>query len=100
VPEWGPLGSVRGAFSNERPYRDLRNVVAIIALKGRIDLWESSRTSVMKFSCTASAPRPDDVNAGPGLATTHRPRRVMTEAIPSKKQNGLPPRLVHSPTRR
>src|SRR5207245_10255946 len=28
VPEWGPLGSVRGARSNERPYRDLRNVVA------------------------------------------------------------------------
>src|SRR2546430_17625097 len=22
VPEWGPLGSVRGALSNERPYRD------------------------------------------------------------------------------
>src|SRR2546430_16725342 len=28
VPEWGPLGSVRGALSNERPYRDLRNVDA------------------------------------------------------------------------
>src|SRR5438445_1732835 len=28
VPEWGPLGSVWGALSNERPYRDLRNVVA------------------------------------------------------------------------
>ena len=28
VPEWGPLGSVRGALSNERPCRDLRNVVA------------------------------------------------------------------------
>src|SRR6266576_739289 len=28
VPEWGSLGSVRGALSNERPYRDLRNVVA------------------------------------------------------------------------
>src|SRR5437016_3639958 len=24
VPEWGPLGSVRGALSNERPYRDPR----------------------------------------------------------------------------
>jgi hypothetical protein len=24
----GPYGSVRGALSNERPYRDLRNVVA------------------------------------------------------------------------
>src|SRR2546429_6698184 len=28
VPEWGPLGSVRGALSNERPYRDLGNAVA------------------------------------------------------------------------
>src|SRR5260221_11943727 len=28
VPEWGPLGSVRGALSNERPYRDLGNVDA------------------------------------------------------------------------
>jgi hypothetical protein len=28
VPELGPLGSVRGALSNERPYRDLRNVGA------------------------------------------------------------------------
>src|SRR5258707_11206211 len=28
MPELGPYGSVRGAPSNERPYRDLRNVVA------------------------------------------------------------------------
>src|SRR5258708_38407717 len=28
VPELGTLGSVRGALSNERPYRDLRNVAA------------------------------------------------------------------------
>ena len=28
MPELGTLGSVRGALSNERPYRDLRNVVA------------------------------------------------------------------------
>jgi hypothetical protein len=28
VPELGTLGSVRGALSNERPYRDLRNVIA------------------------------------------------------------------------
>src|SRR3954466_8478704 len=26
VPELGPLGSVRGALSNERPYRDLRRL--------------------------------------------------------------------------
>src|SRR5258708_10297045 len=25
MPELGPYGSVRGALSNERPYRDLRN---------------------------------------------------------------------------
>src|SRR5262249_8327294 len=28
MPELGPYGSVRGALSNERPYRDLRNVMA------------------------------------------------------------------------
>jgi hypothetical protein len=28
MPELGQYGSVRGALSNERPYRDLRNVVA------------------------------------------------------------------------
>jgi hypothetical protein len=28
MPELGPYGSVRGALSNERPYRDLRNVAA------------------------------------------------------------------------
>src|SRR5499427_9694519 len=28
MPELGPYGSVRGALSNGRPYRDLRNVVA------------------------------------------------------------------------
>jgi hypothetical protein len=26
MPELGPYGSVRGALSNERPYRDLRNL--------------------------------------------------------------------------
>jgi hypothetical protein len=28
MPELGPYGSVRGALSNERPYRNLRNVVS------------------------------------------------------------------------
>src|SRR6266511_1912100 len=28
MPELGPYGSVRGALSNERPYRDLRNPCA------------------------------------------------------------------------
>src|SRR5262249_6527517 len=37
VPEWGPLGSVRGALSNERPYRDLRNVVPKYPLTSRAD---------------------------------------------------------------
>src|SRR5262245_25860073 len=30
VPEWGPLGSVRGALSNERPYRDSMRVLRIL----------------------------------------------------------------------
>jgi hypothetical protein len=38
-----------------------------------------------------SAPA-DDVNAGPGLATTHRPRRVMTETIASKNWSTRPRR--------
>jgi hypothetical protein len=43
MPELGPYGSVRGALSNERPYRDLRNVDATYLLEDRIDLRESSR---------------------------------------------------------
>jgi hypothetical protein len=42
MPELGPYGSVRGALSNERPYRDLRNAVAKYPLKARTDFWESS----------------------------------------------------------
>src|SRR5436190_20896023 len=34
MPELGPYGSVRGALSNERPYRDLRNVVANYLFEG------------------------------------------------------------------
>jgi hypothetical protein len=39
MPELGPYGSVRGALSNERPYRDLRNVEANypLALQGKVD---------------------------------------------------------------
>src|SRR6266496_710784 len=43
VPELGPLGSVRGALSNECPYRDLRNVLPNIPLKHRADLQECSQ---------------------------------------------------------
>src|SRR5258708_908111 len=43
VPEWGPLGSVRGALSNERPYRDLRNVVANYPFERSRRVPESSR---------------------------------------------------------
>jgi hypothetical protein len=48
-----------------------------------------------------SAPA-DDVNAGPGLATTHRPRRVMTETIASKNWSTRPRRraLVAAPPRK
>ena len=34
MPELGPYGSVRGALSNEPPYRDLRNVVANYPIEG------------------------------------------------------------------
>ena len=43
MPEWGPLGSVRGALSNERPYRDLRNVVANYPFERSLRFLESSR---------------------------------------------------------
>jgi len=43
VPEWGPLGSVRGALSNERPYRDLRNVVAKYPFESSLRFPGSSR---------------------------------------------------------
>src|SRR5262249_51986549 len=43
VPEWGPLGSVRGALSNERPYRDLRNVVGNYLFERSRKCRESSR---------------------------------------------------------
>jgi hypothetical protein len=33
VPELGPLGSVRGALSNERPYRDLTNALPKLAFE-------------------------------------------------------------------
>jgi len=40
VPELGTLGSVRGALSNERPYRDLGNVVANYPFEGRCNSWK------------------------------------------------------------
>jgi hypothetical protein len=40
---------LRGALSNERPYRDLRNVVANIPLKGRIDFCGSGHQRRFAF---------------------------------------------------
>ena len=37
VPEWGPLGSVRGALSNARPYRDLSGLTASSKVEGATD---------------------------------------------------------------
>jgi hypothetical protein len=37
VPEWGPLGSVRGALSNECPYRDLSGLTTSSRVEGAID---------------------------------------------------------------
>src|SRR6266540_962604 len=50
MPELGPYGSVRGALSNERPYRDLRNVVA----KYRFET--SHRFAGMQHRCDTRAP--------------------------------------------
>jgi len=43
MPELGPYGSVRGALSNERPYRDLRNVATNYPFERAQDLRGSSR---------------------------------------------------------
>src|SRR5215471_17612527 len=43
MPELGPYGSVRGALSNERPYRDLRNVVAKYPFESSLRFPGSSR---------------------------------------------------------
>jgi hypothetical protein len=43
MPELGLYGSVRGALSNERPYRDLRNVAANYPFERAQDLRGSSR---------------------------------------------------------
>src|SRR5262249_38091304 len=57
VPEWGPLGSVRGALSNERPYRDLRDVVAKYPFESSRGFPGSEPNSVQgdvsRLSCSA-----------------------------------------------
>ena len=42
MPESGPLGSVRGALSNERPYRDPRPLAAVLQTQGKGVLWTCS----------------------------------------------------------
>src|SRR6266540_5377178 len=50
MPESGPYGSVRGALSNERPYRDLRNVGA------KYPFERSHRFAGMQHRCDTRAP--------------------------------------------
>src|SRR5205085_8368279 len=54
MPELGPYGSVRGALSNERPYRDLRDVNANCRFARSHRLRESSRIlalETIRLSC-------------------------------------------------
>jgi hypothetical protein len=50
VPELGPLGSVRGALSNERSYRDLASVVLIVTEKSDREKFESCHPSQQVLS--------------------------------------------------
>src|SRR5262249_40612595 len=72
VPEWGPLGSVRGALSNERPYRDVRNSDAkLLPLKvaqisaERAEFWPQKQ-----FAATALCRVPDVCVGGRLIAET------------------------------
>src|ERR1700757_3472419 len=68
VPELGTLGSVRGALSNERPYRDLRNVVAKYPFERSHRFPElqprSGRRDYSRLSCDVG-----DTQAGPSART-------------------------------
>jgi hypothetical protein len=74
MPELGPYGSVRGALSNERPYRDLRNVVANYPFERseRFPVIQpnSGRRDYSRSSCDAQEERV--VRRGVGIENKHR----------------------------
>src|SRR6266566_2520429 len=55
MPELGPYGSVRGALSNERPYRDLRNVVTNYLFE-RLHRFAGVQPSGLQHRCLYTAP--------------------------------------------
>jgi hypothetical protein len=67
MPELGPYGSVRGALSNERPYRDLRNVAANYPFERSHRLAgiqpNSGHRDYSRLSCAAG-----EMPLGPGAA--------------------------------
>jgi hypothetical protein len=67
MPELGPYGSVRGALSNERPYRDLRNVVAKYPFE-RSHRFAGMQPSGLQHRCLYTAPfrlQSSDIAMGP-----------------------------------
>ena len=51
MPELGPLGSVRGAFSNERPYRELtvrEPLQEVHVWSGRDQAWAGSKKATFQ----------------------------------------------------
>ena len=48
MPELGPLGSVRGALSNERPYRDRFEFLSQFAERQDIDRLYAMRLAVLE----------------------------------------------------
>src|SRR5262249_23185259 len=87
VPEWGPLGSVRGALSNERPYRDLRNVVANYPFESSRGFPGSEPNSGhgdhSRLSCSAG-----DTQLGLGSAGIFSERSARTLAIMRRRREG------------
>src|SRR6266516_1588367 len=76
VPELGPLGSVRGALSNECPYRDLRNVVANYPFERSRRFAgiqpNSSYRDYSRLSCAAGKCRSGPVRSGSSASVLRR----------------------------
>ena len=59
MPEWGPLGSVRGALSNECPYRDQ---IGRLAAPNLADLEVAERNQVSREGAAMAETTPSPLN--------------------------------------
>jgi hypothetical protein len=87
MPELGPYGSVRGALSNERPYRDLRNVVANYPFESSRGFPGSEpncgQGDHSRLSCSAG-----DKQLGAGFCRDLQQRSARTLAIIRRRREG------------